>query len=220
MMSSEENLLFFSVTFKCCLHSVNIYHLMITRKNNYQCYSFYLRYNTQLSNHDYAKTNYPKYRKILNFPKRKKIFWHKKVVRDKEFQIYFDSLLSESDLNSNLGNILELFGLNSHFSLSFTSILNASPLLLMNNPVKSLSSKDSKGSSEHYMEDSKQEVINLRLNGKTFHFVEKLKLGSGEIGEAYLYSLNDENEESYQFAGKKIDFIKNLSGEKKCLLNN
>ena len=160
-MSNDENFFKFSITFKCSLHSVNIYHLMITRKNNLQCYSFYFRYNTLLQMHDYAKTN-PQYSKILSFPPKNKLFGGNKIVREKEFQIYFDFLLSESDLNSNLGNILELFGLNSHFSLIFTSATINGPLLLKN-PFKV--KEELNECSDNSLECYKQGKINLHLNG-------------------------------------------------------
>ena len=114
-MSGFENIgqkfhkkLNFSVNFKCCLGSVNIYHLMINKENNNNCYSLYFRYNSLLQIHNHAKSNLY-YNKISIFPPKKKCFLHKKIVRERDFQIYFNSIVCEQDWSTDFEKYLELF---------------------------------------------------------------------------------------------------------------
>ena len=206
-MSGFENIgqkfhkkLNFSVNFKCCLGSVNIYHLIITRENNNKCYSFYFRYNSLLQIHKRAKSN-SCYNKISIFPPKKKCFLHKKMVRERDFQIYFNSIACEQDWSTDLGKYLELFGLNSDFSLIFNSNLNEE---LTKNPFDS-----EKKAIDYFTEEKEKEEFKLLLHGRTFYFV-KEKLGGRNV---FFYSLN--GMENHKFFAKKI-YTKGL----KELLNN
>ena len=188
----SENLLNFSVAFKCCLHSVNLYHLIITSSNNNLCYSYYFRYNTLLQIHDYAKSN-PRYPKTIIFPPKKKWFWQKNIIREQEFQFFFNSLSNEKI--TNIGKSLELFGLMSNFSLS-SNLAQKWPNEL--NPT----------------------IFKLVLNGRSFYFVKKRELGRRGYGIYFLYSLNDVDQKSHEFAVKLIDLDVQQDSFREQLINS
>ena len=110
----SQNSFKFSVSLKCCLGSVNIYHLMITSAKNNQYYSYYFRCNSLLQIYNYSKSN-AFYSKSPNFPPME-VFLQQNINLEKEFQLFFDALNSENNLNdenvTDIGKFLEVFGLS------------------------------------------------------------------------------------------------------------
>ena len=231
--SQNKSYLSFSILDSRVLRSVRIYQLTITEYPMNQVYSFYFRYNTLKSLHEYASSKensiYPK----CNFPK-KLCFSHRKNDRKEEFiNNFFHNFLSKinetlnfnSQINEKITNIsifLELFDLNTSFLENDFQEFSKNFDIKIENPFEI-------GEEVRTFEEMRQHIVrpsnfkqsqfmfSLKINGKIFEFYEHEKLGKGGYGQVYKYSLGEENDDNLLFAVKFIEFTKDENERKKIM---
>lgn len=203
----------YSLPFSCylVLKSTRIYQCVITQASFYQIYSFFFSYDTLNSLKNNAESNllYPK----CHFPLKIKCYCKKKNDMTDQFLNYFNNF----NKIANIIDFLNLFELNSNILekqfLDFSKLIQKpikSPFEIETNPnIKPITPNK-----------AKQIKISLKIEDKTYEFLEKKKLGSGGYGEVFLYSLSGTDEDKGNYAVKFIHFTKGNEEVRESIMNS